>query len=157
MKQAFGFWAIGSILGFVIGGASGWPWDLDDYRLIFAVVNGMVCGTVGGFLTIGIYLDRRNGDDRTRYDVWIAVGVQDPNRVGTAVAAILGLDPRRARARSLVDSGSPVRRKVRRAEVYDLDTRFAAWGLSLRIEPEFHWPPGRSPRVARKADCDEIA
>ena len=69
-----------------------------------------------------------------RYNIWVKPDHQDRRHVVAAIAALLGLDPRRAR--KLLESGSPICRKVRCGEAEYLRDRFAVWGLGVRVEPD---------------------
>jgi hypothetical protein len=77
-----------------------------------------------------------------RYDVWLNLDGQDQRHVMTAVAALLGWDPRRAQ--KLVESGSPIRRGVRRVDAEYLRRRFADWGLRVYVEPDLSERPSEA-------------
>jgi membrane protein YqaA with SNARE-associated domain len=69
-----------------------------------------------------------------RHDIWVEPDGQDRRHVVAAVAALLGLDPRLAR--DVLESGSPLRRGVRRGEAEYLRLRFRDWGLGVHVEPD---------------------
>lgn len=87
--------------------------------------------------------------DPERYDVWVDPDGHERRHVIATVALMLGLDP--LAAEKLLDSGSPVRRRVRRAEVRYLRARFADWGLTIRVEPEPTGLPDARPLAAPDA------
>ncbi|MEO6811487.1 MAG: hypothetical protein ABI353_20435 [Isosphaeraceae bacterium] len=89
----------------------------------------------------------------TRYDLWIEPNGQEQGQVIVAVAALLGLDPRLAR--KLVESGSPVRRRVSEAEVRSLHARFGHWGLGVRVSPSFPSLLDRPEPLSLKSPADE--
>jgi hypothetical protein len=80
-----------------------------------------------------------------RYDIRVEPDGQDRRQVVGAVAALLGLDPRLAQ--KLVDSGSPLRRGVRRGEAEYLRARFSDWGVSVHVEPDSPERPSGAARA----------
>jgi hypothetical protein len=80
-------------------------------------------------------IERRDRSRRPdRYDLWVEHDGHERREVVAAVAALLGLDPRRAG--KLVDQRCPILRQARHGEVCYLRARFSDLGLRVRVEPE---------------------
>ena len=75
--------------------------------------------------------------DATRYTVWVAWEPTTRNRVVVRLGRLLGAAVEGAR--EWLDRGTPIAEGVSAIEVAGLAKRYAAEGLSFRVEPAFRW------------------
>jgi hypothetical protein len=78
-----------------------------------------------------------------RYDVWVNPDVQNQQQLTNAVAALSGWDP--SRARKVIESESPIRRRILRREALYLCRRFADLGFHAYTEPDLPELPDETP------------
>jgi ribosomal protein L7/L12 len=75
--------------------------------------------------------------DQTAYDIWVEWAEGARKQAIVAVGNVLNIGVKAAR--DFLDQGAAVARAVRAAEVMQLNARFRALGLGIRVEPAFPW------------------